>query len=101
MDTGLMSQCFLAESQSFALSANAFAKHLSGRGDWFDHSSTNDICLDCLYPERLYPMPLCLVWCKRMPVPVGSIVWPYGIPLSRAALTLKNMSAPAVVDAVG
>lgn len=56
MNTGLIGQGFLAETQSFAACADAFAKYSSCGGQWFGHSAANDIRPDCLCTEQLCPM---------------------------------------------
>jgi hypothetical protein len=58
VDAGLMGQGFLAEAEGFPAGADTFAERSGGGGERFGHGPDNDILLDYLCPERLYPMRL-------------------------------------------
>jgi hypothetical protein len=57
VDTGLLGQGFLAETQGFPVVTDSFAKRERRWGDWLWHRA-NDIRPDCMCPERLCPMIL-------------------------------------------
>lgn len=73
VDAGLMGQGFLAELQGYAAGADAFAKRLSGWGEWFGHIPPTTYVPTVYVQSNYVPCFCILISCGPMSAPVGSL----------------------------